>query len=128
MKAIYTNKLHDRLDYIRLRTNLVLLSKSITALENYLSGYFNFFDWNNPGLIYNPHDIDFQAFKWYLHDEPIIVLASGPQFSKYLLEKCAGDEERAFDLFYELLDQFRERYKDPNSDGNVSNWWNGNTP
>ena len=54
MKNYYSEKIHDVLGYIKLRTHLVLTSKSISALENYITGYMMFGRWGfyKPELIY----------------------------------------------------------------------------
>ena len=102
-------KIHYQLDYIRVRTHMVLTSKSISALEDYITGYMMFGGWGfyEPELIYDEGECDLNEFRFWIQDIPYIYLSQGPRFSKYLLEKTNGDEEKAFDLFYDLLDEFR---------------------
>ncbi|WP_353780275.1 hypothetical protein [Winogradskyella sp. 3972H.M.0a.05] len=109
MKVYNTNKIHEALELIRKRTHF-LTSKSVSALEDYLTGYmvfgkWGFYDWN---LIYNEGDVDLNEFRFWIQGQKNIPLSQGPSFSKYLLDKCKGDEEQAFDLFYKLLDEFKE--------------------
>ncbi|WP_417368030.1 hypothetical protein [Flavobacterium beibuense] len=110
MKNYYSEKIHDVLEYIKLRTHLVLTSKSISALENYITGYMMFGRWGfyKPELIYNEGDVDLNEFRFWTQGLPYIELSQGPRFSKFLLEKTGGDEEKAFNLFYELLEKFKE--------------------
>lgn len=115
MKNYYSKKIHDTLDYIRLRTHLVLTSKSISSLENFITGYMMLGDWGffDPKIIYNEGEADLNEFKFWIQGIPPISLSQGPRFSKFLLEKTNGDEEKAFDLFYEMLDEFRELKNHP---------------
>lgn len=108
IKVIDAYKLYEKLDYIRIRPLNVLTSKSITALENYLWGYWIYGTKGYSDQVYNEGDPDFNEFKWWLSDQPNIPLSTGPRFYKSLLEKCDNNEEKAFDLFFEKLDEFKK--------------------
>ena len=119
------DKIHHQLKGVRLRPHVYLNSKSITALEGMFIGYMAWGRWGfyYPELVYDKNDICLGAFSYWLQDEPIIAISSMYGFSKYLLDKCDNNEERAFDLFFERLDKFSSLHSDPNSEGNVSSWW-----
>lgn len=109
IKIINGYKIYENLEYIRRRPLIVLTSKSITALENYLWGYWTYANKNYSGdQIYNEGDPDFNEFKWWLSGQPNIRLSTGPRFYKLLLEQCENNEEKAFDLFYKKLDEFKK--------------------
>ena len=109
IKVINGYKIYENLEYIRMRPCVILTSKSITALENYLWGYWTYANKNYSGdQIYNEGDPDFNEFKWWLSGQPNIPLSTGPRFYKLLLEQCENDEEKAFELFYEKLDEFKQ--------------------
>lgn len=107
---VYTTKIHDMLEYVRLRPNMWINKKSITSLEIFITGYmvlgeWGFEDW---GKIYNEGEVDLNEFRFWIHGIPNIPLSQGPSFSQYLLDQSSGDEELAFDLFFDLLDKFKE--------------------
>lgn len=107
-KIINKYKIYENLEHIRTRPLLTLTSKSITALENYLWGYWTYANKNYKGdQIYNEGEPDFNEFKWWLSGQPNIPLSNGPQFYRILLEKCENSEEKAFDLFFEKLEEFK---------------------
>lgn len=109
IKVINGYKIYENLEYIRKRPLNALTSKSITALENYLWGYWLYANKNYKGeQIYNEGDPDFNEFKWWLSGQPNIPLSTGPSFYKSLLEQCENDEEKAFDLFFVKLDEFKQ--------------------
>ncbi|WP_298892946.1 hypothetical protein [uncultured Psychroserpens sp.] len=106
---IYTNKIHDVLELIRKRPYF-LTSKSISALENYIRGYMVFGKWGfyDHGLIYNEKDVNLNEFRFWIQGQSYIPLSQGPSCSEFLLDKCNNDEEKAFNLFFKLLDEFKE--------------------
>ena len=95
IKIINGYKIYENLEHIRIRPLIALTSKSITALENYLWGYWVYANKNYSGeQIYNDGDPDFNEFKWWLSGQPNIPLSSGPRFHELLLEKWAGSYSR----------------------------------
>lgn len=58
--------------------------------------------------IYYEGDPDFDKFLYWINDQPFIPVHKGPPFREHLLKKCKGDEERAYELFFELLDEFKK--------------------
>lgn len=109
IKSIDGFKIYENLGLIRRRWGFALSCKSIIALENYLWAYWVWgtrnYDYES---IYNEGDPDFNEFKYWLNDLPNIPLSTGPAFGKTLLEQTDNDPEKAFDLFFEKLDQYFE--------------------
>lgn len=108
IKFVNGYKIYEKLDHIRKRPLTALTSKSITALENFLWGYWIYGTKEYSDQIYNLGDPDFNEFKWWLNGEPNIPLSTGPRFHHILLNECDGNEEKAFDLFFEKLDEFKK--------------------
>jgi len=108
IKLINGYKIYENLEHIKLRPLIALTSKSITALENYLWGYYIYGTKDYSNQIYNQGDPDFNEFKWWLNGGIKVNMSSGPRFYKVLLDKCENDEEKAFDLFFEKLDEFKK--------------------
>lgn len=111
---VYTEKLYDVLELIRLR-NYFVTSKSIFALQDFINGYMTFGKFgiyeDAHKLIYYENDLDFNEFLYWIQDIPFIPVSSGPSFANFLFEKADCDETKAFDLFFELLDEFKMKKK-----------------
>ena len=105
---IYTEKIFDVLELIRRRNNY-LSSKSIIALQDFINGYMTLGKWGiyDESLIYDENDVDFNEFLFWIQKIPFISATPGPYFAEFLLKKT-DDEYKAFDLFYELLDDFKK--------------------
>ncbi len=107
IESINGFKIYENLGMIRRSWRTVLSCKSIIALENYLWGYRIWgtrnYDYES---IYNQGDPDFNEFKYWVNNKPNIPLSTGPSFGKILLKKSENDEEKAFNLFFEKLDEF----------------------
>lgn len=115
IKIIDSYKIYEHLHHIRLRPTLFLISKSIIDLENYLRGYYLYARKDYSEDIYNDGDPDFIEFRWWLVGEPKINMSNGPSYYLHLLEQCNNDEEKAFDLFFEKLDEFKELKRKANN-------------
>lgn len=108
---IDSRMIYDLLYHIRKRPHLWLTSKSISSLQDLITGYMIF---GNKGYtpeektIYYEGDPDFDEFLYWINNEPFIPVHKGPPFSKYLLDKCSYDEEKAYNLFFDLLDEFKK--------------------
>ena len=123
IKIINGYKIYENLEHIRIRPLIALTSKSITALENYLWGYWVYANKNYSGeQIYNDGDPDFNEFKWWLSGQPNIPLSTGPRFHELLLEKCNNDEEKAFDLFFEKLNEFKQLNTKRKIEFDINHW------
>ena len=98
-------KIYEMLDHIRRRPNQLLTTKSISALQNLLNGYLLV---NHRDSIYFPGEPDFDEFiSLILNRGNSYRFGKGNPFSSTFLIECLGDEERAFDKFFELLDEFK---------------------
>src|SRR5688572_22075424 len=101
MKIWDGRKMYEMLEMIRRTPKAWLTSKSISALQNFLSGYMvlGFKD-----DVYLPGEPTIDSFKdWILNKYD-------KQFGAFsaILEECNGDEEKAFDRFFENLVEFKK--------------------
>jgi phosphoribosylanthranilate isomerase len=104
LKEQKIRNIYDLLDAIQPRPALFFGKKSIVRLNAFLNGYFfaskDFeidFDWKKF------HSISFQNYiaKHFDWDESTVGWAN------IILEECNNDEEKAFDLFFALLEEFK---------------------
>lgn len=58
--------------------------------------------------IYHPGEPNFDTFKNWILDKHGRKLGVKDPYSTFLLHECSGDEERAFDRFFEYLEQFKK--------------------
>lgn len=118
MRVYDTEKVYDVL-YIIKKRNYFVTSKSIFALQDFINGYMVFGKFGiyeeAHKLIYYEKDLDFNEFLYWIQDIPFLPVSNGPSFADFLFEKANRDEAKAFDLFYELLDEFK-KLKKGNSD------------
>ena len=103
IKVISSRKIYELLDVIKLRPHIWLTSKSITSLQDFLNGYMllGFED-----DIYNPGQPSIDDFKYWILDKDKRKLGVGNPYRTVLLHECTGDEEKAFDRFFEYLEEF----------------------
>ena len=111
MKVYNGQKIHDLLCLIQLR-DFWLTKKSIFALQDLINGFMIFGLYGNDNythkLIYYENDVDFSEFLYWIQEIPFLEFSNGPSFANFLYEKANKDEAKAFDLFYELLDEFKK--------------------
>src|SRR5205085_11630071 len=93
----------DLLRLFRLRPNLFLLRKSITQLCSFISGFYTAIQY--PDSYYDTNEV-LRKFAGWLGFRRGITPRHFFMYSEYMLEKTNGDEERAFDLFFALLEEF----------------------
>ena len=58
--------------------------------------------------IYHDGEPDFDDFKYWILNKDERQLGVGNPYSTVLLYECNGDEEKAFDKFFEYLDEFKK--------------------
>ena len=111
MKIYDCQKIFDMLELIRIR-DYWLSCKSIFALQDFLNGFMVFGKHGiyeeTHKLIYYENDIDFNEFLYWLQDIPFVAVSGGLAFADFLFKKANSDSEKAFDLFYELLETFKQ--------------------
>lgn len=93
------------LDLIKRTPHFSLTSKSISSLQDFLNGYMLFGCTEN---IYHPGEPNFDEFKYWILEKGKGTTGIGNPYSTVLLELCNGDEEKAFDIFFEYLEQFKK--------------------
>ncbi len=106
IKVIDGTKIYEQLALVQKRPTLLLTSKSITALQNYLNGYIVWALSNKDA--YHPNEPDFNNFKYWLLAKNNVVTDIASPYSRMLLLECKGDEEKAFDRFFEYLDKYKQ--------------------
>lgn len=107
IKIVSSRKIHEVLDFIKRRPEICLTSKSITGLQNFINGYMQL---GASDDIYNPGEPTIDEFKyWMLNKDKGLSGIQNP-YSRVLLKECNGDELKAFDKFFEYLDEFKKEY------------------
>jgi len=103
-RIISSRKIYELLALIRQRPYLFLTTKSIVALQNFINGYMQL---GFADDIYHPGEPNFDEFKnWILSLYENESEIRNP-YTKLFLRLCDGDEEKAFDKFFEYLDEFK---------------------
>ncbi|MTI41397.1 hypothetical protein [Fulvivirga lutimaris] len=110
MKVISSNKIYEILEVIRRKPHFYLTSKSITSLQNFLNGYLLMAGFSNDA--YNSGDPKIDDFKYWILNKSSTQDGVGNPYSNTLLLECKGDEELAFERFFEYLDEFRKLKND----------------
>jgi hypothetical protein len=107
IKIISARKIYEILNLIRRKPYLFLTSKSITALQNFLNGYqlLGYAD-----DIYHSGEPDIHNFASLILSRDKESRGVGNPYTNVLLKECKGNEEAAFDNFFELLDQFLKEH------------------
>ncbi len=108
--------IYDLLDAIQPCPALYLGKYSLSYLSVYLQGIKmgseilnKQFDWKNfASFEYPERKYDFRAFLESYFDE----LLGGHSWDSFILKKVDGDEEKAFDLFFALLEEFKLEKED----------------
>lgn len=99
MESIY-----EMFEDLRERPGMYLGKKSITLLYVYFGGYIHK-DFKANFTNYHTSFCDFTEFVRKYHNGS---LSKG--WSSLILDATDGDEEKAVDLFYELLDEFKKQF------------------
>lgn len=106
MKAVSSWKIYELLGLIEDKPHFFLTSKSITALQDFLTGYFaRRIDDNET---YHPGEPSLDNFKYWVLARRGPEGGIGSPYRSTLLPECEGDEEKAFYKFFELLREFKE--------------------
>lgn len=106
IKVVEARKIYEQLALIQERPWLLLTSKSITALQNYLNGYTMWIIGDKDA--YHPGEPMFDDFKYWLLNKTNTQTHLGNPYSRVLLRECEGDEEKAFDRFFEYLEVYKK--------------------
>ena len=109
IKIVSARKIYEVLDSMRSKPYLWLTSKSITALQNFMNGYLQLGYAND---IYNKDEPFIDEFKYWILSRDEDHSGVGNPYSDVLLRECDGDEEKAFDKFFECLDEFKQEQID----------------
>lgn len=99
-----TDNLLNVLRLSRLRPKLFLRGKSITKLCSFICGFYTAM--NLAESDYDRNERLFREFDRWLGIRRGLMPHSFFAYSDYTLEKVNGDEEKAFDLFFALLEEF----------------------
>ncbi|BAS54351.1 hypothetical protein Q2T42_13645 [Leptolyngbya boryana CZ1] len=106
------SNLFDLLEKINQKPGLYIGTASITALRHFLVGYK--FARQEMGILPTEAELDFyQEFQPWLQRRLYVRTANS--WDKIILIKCI-DEKAAFDHFFQLLEQFRDRDKSQDID------------
>lgn len=103
INIIDTSNIYELLAFLKRRHNFYLTSKSITSLQNFLNGYLL------NKVPNNEEEMVFYNYKYWLKEKANDDGDLSFPYSRSLLKICNGDEEKAFDKFFELLDEYREQ-------------------
>jgi len=98
------NKIEERVSEIRQRPGLYLGHKSLVALRHYLNGYIDGINLNNDGVL----ESFYPGFQEFIQDRYHITSTHG--WAEIIIFYSQSDE-KAFDRFYELLNEFLEKTK-----------------
>jgi phosphoribosylanthranilate isomerase len=104
-EELWKNK--DILNILRLfrsRPRLHLYNKSLTQLCSFICGYYSALD--GPDSDFNSKDNLFRRFDNWLDLQRGMFISGIYSYSQFFLEKCNGDEELAFDVFFACLEEF----------------------
>lgn len=106
IKIIHARKIYKMLGLIQKRPTIFLTSKSISSLQNFLNGYLIWAFDNDE--IYNPGDPDFDGFKYWIFSKFNRADNVKYTYPGILLPECEGNEEKAFDRFFEYLEEYKK--------------------
>jgi hypothetical protein len=103
MNVVSSKNIYEVLEMIRKKPELCLTSRTISSLQNFLNGY----------LMIMPYDIErkdgyppFDEFKlWVLHQKKGFIGVGNP-YSSFFLSESGGEEEKAFNQFFQYLELF----------------------
>ncbi|MGB3694157.1 MAG: hypothetical protein WA999_15670 [Spirulinaceae cyanobacterium] len=96
--------IYDTLKEIQKRPPLYLGGRSIFRLESFLYGYF--YVKKKMGLPTTEGEKDFEEFHDWLQER--LRVKTNKSWSSILLFR-SSDESKALDLFFELLEEFKQR-------------------
>jgi hypothetical protein len=106
IKLISSRKIYELLDLVKRRPEILLTSKSITALQNFLNGYMQL-GFGDGDEIYNLGEPRIDNFNDWILNKDKEESGVGNPYSRVLLKECNEDEAKAFDRFFEYLDEFK---------------------
>jgi hypothetical protein len=95
---------YELLDAIRRRPEMYIGSHSIVHLQAYLGGCFHM------ARVYGierREEPDFRDLNYWVSEQLLGERISNG-WCTIILQECGGDENRALDRFFELLDEFRK--------------------
>ncbi|MFC0608991.1 hypothetical protein ACFFGQ_14710 [Rufibacter quisquiliarum] len=99
------NRIYEVLELIKSRPTLWLTSKTISSLQNFLNGYLLL------GFsvdLYEPNQPDINEFSYWIYEQGKETGGKENIFLKVLKKECDGDEEKAFNKFFEYLEEFKK--------------------
>jgi phosphoribosylanthranilate isomerase len=107
------DKFYDFLTAVRQRPELFLGEKSLSKLQIYLLGFQSalYFSKSN----YSLGKYDSEEFRMWMSKRVGYVYPNSFNCMTYIREKCDGNEEKAFDLFFALLEEFKLEKEDFNN-------------
>jgi hypothetical protein len=100
------HNLYELLDQMQVRTAMYVGELSITALYNFIQGYFAALDINGSDEHLIPDFENFHDYvaKYYSYKE------STAGWKNIILKENSGNEEKALEVFFYLLKQFRQGF------------------
>lgn len=104
IKIISVRKIYEILDLIKRRPEIWLTSKSITGLQNFINGYMQL---GANDDIYHPGEPKIDQFNYWILEKDKGLSGNENPYSRVLLKECTGDELKAFEKFFEYLDEFK---------------------
>ena len=104
IKVINSSKIYEMLELIRRRPELFLTSKSITSLQDFLTGYLCLPFRKD---MYHKDEPNFDEFKYWVLDKDIRKSSLNSSYRKFLLYECNCNDEKAFDRFFEYLEEYK---------------------
>ena len=106
-KIISSRKIYEVLDFVKRRPELWLTSKSITGLQNFINGFMKL---GAADDIYHPSEPTIDEFNYWILQKDEGLSGIQNLYSRVLLKECNGDELRAFDKFFDYLDEFKKEH------------------
>ena len=104
MKIVHPYKIYEVLGSIEKNPKLWLTEKSITALQNFINGLLTA---KTKDLVYEKGEPTFDEFKYWILNKNPKINGIGNPYSRVILTECDGDEQKAFDLFFKYLEEFK---------------------
>lgn len=109
VKAMNADKIYVLLKMIEMKYYVFFDKKSISLLENFLLGYIigSGKMWHDRSF-YDEGEPSFNEFRYWIQEKPYLIFSPAPNFSTFVLNQVNNDEEKAFDLFFIKLKEFKE--------------------
>jgi hypothetical protein len=106
-KIISSRKIYEVLDFVKRRPELWLTSKSITGLQNFINGFMRL---GAADDIYHPSEPTIDEFNYWILQKDAGLSGIQNLYSRVLLRECNGDDLKAFDKFFDYLDEFKKEH------------------